>query len=114
VKTRGFPYLVPLCLLFLTACDSKASRGPADVITFDRANRLDDFDFSASGTGRPGKWLVIDNDANRQLRVVQINCVPRSRPFGIPFAGLSAISAALTLGPHMGEHRSALVRWAGQ
>jgi len=51
----------------LFACGPTVSRGPADAITFDAAKRLDDFDFAASGDGRPGKWLVVDNDAGRGL-----------------------------------------------
>jgi hypothetical protein len=66
VKTRDFPYLLPFCML-LFACGPTASRSPADAITFDTAKRLDDFDFAAAGTGRPSKWLVIDNDAGRGL-----------------------------------------------
>jgi hypothetical protein len=53
--------------MLLFACGPTASRSPADAITFDTAKRLDDFDFAAAGTGRPSKWLVIDNDAGRGL-----------------------------------------------
>jgi hypothetical protein len=67
VKTRVFPSLLPLCVLFLAACDATASRDPTDAITFDSAKRLDDFDFAASGDGRPGAWSVIDSDAGRGL-----------------------------------------------
>jgi hypothetical protein len=74
VKTRVFPYLLPLCVFFLAACDATASRSPADAITFDTAKRLDDFDFAAWGDGRPGEWLVIDNDAGRGL--AQIDTEP--------------------------------------
>jgi hypothetical protein len=42
VKARVFPYLLPLCVFFLTACGPTASRSPADVVTFDTAKRLDD------------------------------------------------------------------------
>jgi hypothetical protein len=88
VKTRGFPYLLPLCVFFLTACDSKASRGPADAITFDTAKRLDDFDFTASGDGRPGEWLVIDNDAGRGLAQTDTDPAENRLPFAIyrPFS----------------------------
>jgi hypothetical protein len=67
LKTRAFPcLLLPVCML-LFACGPTSSRGPADIITFDAAKRLDDFDFAASGDGRPSKWLVLDNDAGRGL-----------------------------------------------
>jgi hypothetical protein len=71
VRTPVFPYLLPLCVLFLFACGPTASRGPADAITFDPAKRLDDFDFAASGEGAPGEWLVIDNDAGRGLAQIE-------------------------------------------
>jgi hypothetical protein len=72
VRTPVFPYLLPLCVLFLFACGpTTASRSPADAITFDPAKRLDDFDFAASGDGGPGEWLVIDNDTGRGLARVE-------------------------------------------
>jgi hypothetical protein len=72
VKTPVFPYLLPLCAFFLFACGpTTASRNPTDAITFDTAKQLDDFDFSASGDGGPGEWLVIDNDAGRGLAQIE-------------------------------------------
>jgi hypothetical protein len=52
--------------MLLFACGPTASRSSA-VVTFDTAARLDDFDFAASGDGRPGKWSIIENDAGRGL-----------------------------------------------
>jgi hypothetical protein len=66
VKTRYFPCLLPICM-FLFACGPTASRSSVDAVTFDTAERFDDFDFAASGDGGPGKWSVIDNDAGRGL-----------------------------------------------
>ena len=66
MKTRYFPCLLPICML-LFACGPTASRPSADAVTFDTAERLDDFDFGASGNGGPGKWSIIDNDAGRGL-----------------------------------------------
>jgi hypothetical protein len=63
-KTR---YLLPFCVFFLFGCGPTASRSPTDVITFDTAKLLDDFDLAASGDGGPSKWLVIDNYAGRGL-----------------------------------------------
>jgi hypothetical protein len=75
VKTPVFPYLLPLCAFFLFACGpTTASRSTGDAITFDTAKRLDDFDFTASGDGRRGEWLVVDNDAGRGL--MQIDTEP--------------------------------------
>jgi hypothetical protein len=84
VKTRVIPYLQPLCVFFLTACDPTASRSPADAITFDTAKRLDDFEFAASGDGRPGEWLVIDNDAGRALAQIDTEPAENRLPFAIP------------------------------
>jgi hypothetical protein len=66
VKARVFPYLA-LCVFFLTACGPTASRSPADAITFDTTRPLDDFEFAAAGDGKPGEWLIVDNDAGRGL-----------------------------------------------
>jgi hypothetical protein len=89
VKARILQYLPGLCMFFLTACDSTASRSPPDAITFDIAKRLDDFDFASSGDGSTGEWLVIDNDAGRAL--AQINTEPSENrlSFAIyrPFSG---------------------------
>jgi hypothetical protein len=89
MKTRGFPCLRPFCVFFLTACGPTASRSPADAITFDTAKRLDDFDFAASGDGRPGEWLVIDNDAGRALAQIDTEPAENRLPFAIyrPFTG---------------------------
>jgi hypothetical protein len=87
VKTRAFPYLLPFCVFFLIAGDAPASRSPTDTITFDTAKQLDDFDFAASG--RPSKWLVIDNDVGRGL--AQIDTGPDENR--LPLAVYSPFSA---------------------
>jgi hypothetical protein len=86
VKTRAFPYLLPFCVFFLIACDAPASRSPTDTIAFDTAKQLDDFDFAASGDGRPSEWLVIDNDAGRGL--AQIDHAENRLPLAVyrPFS----------------------------
>jgi hypothetical protein len=80
--------LLPLCVFFLIACDAPASRAPTDAIPFDTAKRLDDFDFAASGDGRPGEWLVIDNDAGRGLAQTDTEPTENRLPFAIyrPFS----------------------------
>jgi hypothetical protein len=70
-------------MFFLIACDAPASRAPADAVTFDSAKRLDDFDFLASGDGRPGEWLVIDNDAGRGLAQIDSEPAGNRVPFAI-------------------------------
>ena len=83
MKPRALPYL-SLCVFFLIACDAPASRAPTDAIAFDTAKRLDDFDFAASGDGRPGEWLVIDNDAGRGLAQIDAEPAENRLPFAIP------------------------------
>ena len=84
MKTRVFPYLLPFCVFFLFACGPTASRSPGDTITFDTAKRLDDFDFAASGDGRAGEWLVIDNDAGRGLAQIDTEPAENRLPFANP------------------------------
>ena len=89
MKTVFFPYLLPFCLFFLFGCGPTASLSPTDAITFDTAKRLDDFDFAASGDGRPGEWLVIDNDAGRGLALIDTQATENHLAFAIyrPFSG---------------------------
>jgi hypothetical protein len=90
VKTPVFPYLLPFCAFFLFACGpTTASRNPADAITFDTEKPLDDFDFAASGDGRLGEWLVIDNDAGRGLAQIDTEPAENRLQFATyrPFSG---------------------------
>jgi hypothetical protein len=89
VKKRAFPYLLLFCVFSLFACGPTESRGPADAITFDTAQRLGDFDFVASGDGRPGEWAVIDNDAGRGLAQIDTELAENRFPLAIyrPFSG---------------------------
>ncbi|MCK1339823.1 hypothetical protein IVB38_28440 [Bradyrhizobium sp. 38] len=66
MRARYFACLLPICELSF-ACGPTASRSSADAVTFDRAERLADFDFAAWGKGGPPKWSIIDNDAGRGL-----------------------------------------------
>jgi hypothetical protein len=88
VKPRVFRYL-PLCVFLLAACGPTASRTPADAVTFDTAKRLEDFDFAASGDGRPGEWWIIDNDAGRALAPIDPQATENRLSFAIyrPFSG---------------------------
>lgn len=88
MKTRYFPYLLPICML-LFACGPTASRSSSDSVTFDTAERLDDFDFAASGDGGPSKWSVIDNDAGRGLARIDPEPNEKRLAFALyrPFSG---------------------------
>jgi len=87
VKKRGFPYLLPFCLL-LFACGPTASRGPTNAVTFDTAERLGDFDFAALGDGGPHRWSVIDNDAGRGMAQIDLDPIQDRWAFAIyrPFS----------------------------
>jgi hypothetical protein len=89
VTKHVFPYLLLLCVFFLTACDTRASRGPVEAITFDAAKRLDDFEFAASGNGKRGEWSIVDNDAGRALAQIDAGSTENRLPFAIyrPFSG---------------------------
>ena len=82
MKARALRYL-PLCVFFLTACDSAASRNPVESITFDSAKRLDDFGFTTSGNGNPGEWLIVDNDAGRALAPIDTQAAENRLSFAI-------------------------------
>jgi hypothetical protein len=88
VKARVSRY-VPLCVLILAACGPTTSRSQADAITFDAAKWLDDFEFATAGDGKPGEWLIIDNDAGRALAPIDNEPVENRLLFAIyrPFSG---------------------------
>jgi hypothetical protein len=88
VKARVSRY-VPLCVLILAACGPATSHSPADTITFDAAKRLDDFEFATAGDGRPGEWMIIDNDAGRALAPIDTQATENRLSFAIyrPFSG---------------------------
>jgi hypothetical protein len=88
VKASYFSCLLPICMS-LFACGPTASRGPTDAITFDTAERLDDFVFFASGDGRPHRWSVIDNHAGVGLAQIASDPSENRLAFALyrPFAG---------------------------
>jgi hypothetical protein len=88
VKARVSRY-APFCVLILAACGPTASHSPADTITFDAAKRLDDFEFTTAGDGKPGEWLIIDNYTGRGLAQVDNEPTENRLPFAFyrPFPG---------------------------
>jgi hypothetical protein len=115
VKPRIFPYLLPICVLWLAACDATASRDPADTITFDSAQRLDDFEFAASGGGRPGEWSVIACDAGRGLAQTDPDATENRLRFAVyrPFSGSDVYVSTrfLTLSGEIDQAAGILVRF---
>jgi len=78
----------------LTACDSKASRGPTDAITFDTAKRLDDFVFLPRATaGRTdGRSLIATLVEDwRRSPLIQMKIANAVRLLASPGAGLAAV-----------------------
>jgi hypothetical protein len=82
MKARALRYL-PLCVIFLTACDSAASRNPVDTIAFDSEKRLADFGFRTTGNGNPGGWMIVDNDAGRALAPIDTEAGENRLSFAI-------------------------------
>jgi hypothetical protein len=54
-----------LCLL--TACDPAPTPGRAETVTFGAPKGLGEFEFAATGGGRPGEWSIVRDDAAQAL-----------------------------------------------
>ncbi len=65
-KARIFGYAA-LCVLLLAACQPAATPGRADTVTFAASKGLGDFEFAVTGSGRPGQWSVVRDDATQAL-----------------------------------------------
>ena len=56
-----------LCMLLLAACSPAPTSSRAETISFAASKGLEDFEFSATGSGEPGEWSVVHNEAVRAL-----------------------------------------------
>ena len=114
MKARVSRY-VPLCVLIMAACGPTTSHSPADTITFDAAKRLDDFEFATAGDGRPGEWLIIDNDAGRALAPIDTQATENRLSFAIyqPFSGrdVHASTRFMTLSGKIDQTAGIFVRF---
>jgi hypothetical protein len=65
-KTRIFRSLA-LCAFLLAACEPAATPGHAETVTFAASKGLGDFEFAVTGSGAPGEWSVVRDDATQAL-----------------------------------------------
>jgi hypothetical protein len=65
-KTRIFRTLA-LCAILLAACEPAATPGRAETVTFAASKGLGDFEFAVTGSGAPGEWSVVRDDAAQAL-----------------------------------------------
>jgi hypothetical protein len=87
-KTRIFSYTA-LCALLLAACEPAATPSRADTVTFAASKGLGDFEFAVTGSGQPGEWSVVRDDATQALAQTGSDSTNDRFPLAIyrPFAG---------------------------
>src|SRR4051794_26436481 len=65
-KTRMFRSIA-LCAFLLAACEPAATPGRAETVTFAASKGLGDFEFAMTGSGAPGEWSIVRDDATQAL-----------------------------------------------
>jgi hypothetical protein len=87
-KTRIFRYLT-LCAFLLAACEPAATPGRADTVTFAASKGLGDFEFAVTGSGKPGEWSIVRDDATQALAQTGTDSTDDRFPLAIyrPFSG---------------------------
>jgi hypothetical protein len=87
-KTRFFRTLA-LCAFLLAACEPAATPGRAETVTFAASKGLGDFEFVATGSGAPGEWSVVRDDAAQALAQTGTDPADDRFPLAIyrPFSG---------------------------
>jgi hypothetical protein len=75
--------------LALVMCGPMASRGSADMIKFDMAKGLDDFEFAKTGDGKPGEWSIVRSDSPQALAQTSTDSTDNRFPLAIyrPYSG---------------------------
>jgi hypothetical protein len=69
-RTLRYPVLIAVLLAvfgFVIVFAPAAPRSRADTVTFAASKGLDDFEFAATGSGQPGEWSIVHNDAIQAL-----------------------------------------------
>ena len=81
--------LSALCAFALAACAPAATPRRAETITFATSKELGDFEFAATGSGAPGEWSVVRNDAVQALAQTGPDSTEDRFPLAIyrPFSG---------------------------
>jgi hypothetical protein len=87
-KTRIFRYTA-LCAFLLAACEPAATPGRADTVTFAASKGLGDFEFAVTGSGQPGEWSIVRDDATQALAQTGTDSTDDRFPLAIyrPFSG---------------------------
>jgi hypothetical protein len=65
-KTRVFRSIA-LCAFLLAACEPAATPGRAETVSFAASKGLGDFEFAVTGSGAPGEWSLVRDDATQAL-----------------------------------------------
>jgi hypothetical protein len=86
-KARIFRSLA-LCAFLLAACEP-ATPGRAETVTFAAPKGLGDFEFAMTGSGQPGEWSIVRDDATQALAQTGTDPVNERFPLAIyrPFSG---------------------------
>ncbi|MEA2898779.1 MAG: hypothetical protein QOJ84_4394 [Bradyrhizobium sp.] len=87
-KTRIFSYGA-LCAFLLAACEPAATPSRAETVTFAASKGVDDFEFAVTGSGQPGEWSILRDDATQALAQTGIDPTDDRFPLAIyrPFSG---------------------------
>jgi hypothetical protein len=87
-KTRIFRS-VALCAFLLAACEPAATPGRAETVTFAASKGLGDFEFAMTGSGAPGEWSIVRDDATQALAQTGTDSTDERFPLAIyrPFSG---------------------------
>ncbi|HXO72595.1 MAG TPA: hypothetical protein VN838_26845, partial [Bradyrhizobium sp.] len=87
-KTRVFR-TTALCALLLAACEPAATPGRAETVTFAASKGLGDFEFTMTGSGAPGEWSIVRDDATQALAQTGADPTDDRFPLAIyrPFSG---------------------------
>jgi hypothetical protein len=81
--------LLALCVCALAACMPAATPGRAESITFAVSKGLGDFEFAVTGSGQPGEWSIVHDDAVQALAQTGTDSADDRFPVAIyrPFSG---------------------------
>src|SRR3954471_22645660 len=80
---------IALCAFLLAACEPAATPGRAETVTFAASKGLGDFEFAMIGSGAPGEWSIVRDDATQALAQTGTDSTDERFPLAIypPFSG---------------------------
>jgi hypothetical protein len=81
--------ITALCAFLLAACEPAVTQGRAETVTFAASKGLGDFEFALTGSGAPGEWSVVRDDATQALAQTSTDSTDDRFPLAIyrPFSG---------------------------